>query len=82
MFHKITIQEWFAIASFSTGTVLAFLCLFAVQPYGEISHSALSIVSEFLVLCGALLGIKSHFDSKLEQFSAEIKKKDNADNNQ
>lgn len=73
------IQVYFAIASFSAGTIIAFLCLFAVEPYGEISNSALSAVSEFLILCGALLGIKCHFDHRLNQFEAQINKKDKED---
>ena len=49
------LQGSIAIASFSTGVLIACVCLFFVPPYGEISNSAISIVSEMLVLAGAIL---------------------------
>ena len=66
------IQSRLAIASFSCGVLIAAICLFFVPPIGEIASSAISIVSELLVLCGALLGIKTSFDIKLKKFQGEI----------
>lgn len=71
--HDLTkIQTGLAIASFSTGVLIACMCIFFIDPIGEIANSAISIVSEFLVLCGALLGIKTSFDIKLKRFQNEI----------
>ena len=66
------IQSRLAIASFSCGVLIAAICLFFIPPIGEIASSAISIVSELLVLCGALLGIKTSFDIKLKKFQGEI----------
>jgi len=66
------IQTRLAIASFSCGVLIAAICLFFIPPIGEIASSAISIVSELLVLCGALLGIKTSFDIKLKKFQGEI----------
>ena len=66
------IQTRLAIASFGTGVLIACVCIFFIDPIGEIANSAISIVSEFLVLCGALLGIKTSFDIKLKRFQNEI----------
>lgn len=68
------IQAHVAIASFTSGVVIAAVCLFFIEPIGEIASSAISIVSELLVLTGALLGIKTSFDVKLRQFEGEIRK--------
>lgn len=71
--HDLTkIQTRLAVASFSTGVLIAVVCIFFIDPVGEIASSAISIVSEFLVLCGALLGIKTSFDIKLKRFQNEI----------
>jgi hypothetical protein len=66
------IQSRLAIASFTCGVLIAAVCLFVIPPLGEIASSAISIVSELLVLCGALLGIKTSFDIKLKRFEGEI----------
>ena len=66
------IQSRLAIASFTCGVVIAAVCIFFIPPIGEIASSAISIVSELLVLCGALLGIKTSFDIKLKRFEGEI----------
>lgn len=66
------LQGYLAVASFSVGSIIAVICLFCVEPVGEISNSAISIVSELLILCGALLGIKVVFDLKLSRFASEI----------
>ena len=65
-----------AIVSFTCGVILAAVCLFAVKPYGEISNSGISIVSELLVLAGGLLGIKSSVDVKMQRFESELGKKE------
>lgn len=71
--HDMTkIQTRLAVASFSAGVLIACVCIFFIDPIGEIASSAISIVSEFLVLCGALLGIKTSFDIKLKRFQNEI----------
>lgn len=67
------LQGIIAIASFSSGVLIAVVCLFWVPPLGEIASSAISIVSELLVLCGAILGVKASYDVKFRKFEAEIK---------
>ena len=39
---------------------------------GEISSSAIIIVSNLLVLCGAILGVKASMDAKITKMEAEI----------
>ena len=67
------LQGIIAIASFSSGVIIASVCLFLVPPMGEIASSAISIVSELLVLCGAILGVKASYDVKFRKFEAELK---------
>ena len=67
------LQGVIAIASFSSGVIIASVCLFLVPPLGEIANSAISIVSELLVLCGAILGVKASYDIKFRKFEAELK---------
>ncbi len=69
------LQGGIAIASFSAGVAIAAVCLFFVPPSGEITNSAISIVSELLVLCGAILGVKASFDAKLNKMEAELHQK-------
>ena len=69
------LQGGIAIASFSAGVAIAVGCLFFVPPPGEITNSAISIVSELLVLCGAILGVKASFDAKLNKMEAELRHK-------
>ena len=66
------LQGWLAVASFSVGSLIAVVSLFFVPPPGEISNSAINIVSEFLVLAGALLGLKTGFDVKLQRFESDV----------
>lgn len=66
------LQSGIAIASFSSGVLIAAVCLFFVPPLGEIASSAISIVSELLVLCGAILGVKTSYDIKFRKFEAEL----------
>lgn len=71
--------------SYNYGTILkswikdantiACACLFLVPPPGEISNSAISIVSEMLVLTGAILGVKTSYDIKFHKFEAELRNK-------
>lgn len=75
------IQYIMAVASFIIGTVLCCVCLFFIPPIGEIAYSALSAVSEFLVLCGALLGISLNFDVKLKRFETKILRENNEKSN-
>ena len=67
------LQGIIAIASFSSGVIIASVCLFLVPPLGEIANSAISIVSELLVLCGAILGVKASYDVKFRKFEAELR---------
>ena len=67
------LQGIIAIASFTTGVLIAAVCLFWVPPLGEIANSAISIVSELLVLCGAILGVKASYDVKFRKFEAELR---------
>ena len=67
------LQGVIAIASFTTGVVIAAVCLFWVPPLGEIANSAISIVSELMVLCGAILGVKASYDVKFRKFEAELR---------
>ena len=67
------LQGIIAIASFSSGVLIASVCLFLIPPLGEIASSAISIVSELLVLCGAILGVKASYDVKFRKFEAELR---------
>ena len=69
------LQGIIAVASFSSGVTIAAMCLFFIEPLGEIANSAISIVSELLVLCGAILGVKAGYDVKFRRFEAELKHK-------
>ena len=66
------LQGIIAVASFSSGVIIASVCLFFIPPLGEIASSAVSIVSELLVLCGAILGGKASYDVKFRKFEAEL----------
>lgn len=72
--QAIKIQSGLAISSFVIGVLLASICLFFIEPYGEIHTSAISIVSELFILAGAMLGINVNFDVKLAKFQAEVEK--------
>ena len=67
------LQGIIAVASFSSGVLIAAECLFFIPPLGEIASSAVSIVSELLVLCGAILGVKASYDVKFRKFEAELR---------
>ena len=67
------LQGIIAVASFSAGVLIACVCLFFILPLGEIASSAISIVSELLVLCGAILGVKASYDVKFRKFEAELR---------
>ena len=67
------LQGIIAVASFSSGVIIASMCLFFIPPLGEIASSAISIVSELLVLCGAILGVKASYDVKFRKFEAELR---------
>ena len=66
------LQGIIAVASFSSGVLISVVCLFWIPPLGEIANSAISIVSELLVLCGAILGVKASYDTKFRKFEAEL----------
>ena len=67
------LQGIIAVASLSSGVLIASVCLFFIPPLGEIANSAISIVSELLVLCGAILGVKASYDVKFRKFEAELR---------
>ena len=67
------LQGTIAVASFTSGVLIASVCLFFIPPLGEIANSAISIVSELLVLCGAILGVKASYDVKFRKFEAELR---------
>ena len=67
------LQGGIAIASFTAGVIIAAVCLFWIEPKGEMTNSAISIVSELLVLCGAILGVKASYDVKFRKFEAELR---------
>lgn len=69
------LQGAIAIASFACGVGIAVACLFVVPPHGHIENSAISIVSELLVLCGAILGVKASYDTKFRRFENELSHK-------
>ena len=69
-----SLQGKMATASFIMGCVIAVMCLFCYEPLGEIATSAISIVSMFLVLAGALVGVKGSFDHQSQKFAAEIER--------
>ena len=69
------LQGGMAIASFAAGVGIASVCIFLIDPKGEISNSAISIVSELLVLAGAILGVKTSYDAKFVRIDAELRKK-------
>ena len=66
------LQGIIAVASFTSGVLIAAVCLLFIEPLGEIASSAVSIVSELLVLCGAILGVKASYDVKFRKFEAEL----------
>ena len=66
------LQGIIAVASFSSGVIIAAVCLFFIPPLGEIASSAISIVSELLVLCRSILGVKASYDVKFRKFEAEL----------
>lgn len=69
-----------AIANFVASVLIACACLFLVPPPGVISNSAISIVSELLVLVGAILGVKTSYDAKFIKIESDLRRK--ADNSE
>ena len=69
------LQGGMAIASFAAGVGIASVCIFLIDPKGEISNSAISIVSELMVLAGAILGVKTSYDAKFVRIDAQLPKK-------
>lgn len=69
------LQGIMAVASFTAGVTIACVCLFLLPPPGEISNSAISIVSELLVLAGAILGVKTSYDAKFIKIETDLQRK-------
>lgn len=68
------LQGAIAIASFASGVVIAAVCLFFIPPFGEISNSAIMIVSVLLMMAGGLLGLKTNFDLKLLKIETDVQR--------
>ena len=68
-------QNFIATTLILCGVILASICLFIIEPLGEIHNSAIAIVSEMLILGGALLGVNANFDHKLKKFEATMVQK-------
>lgn len=64
------LQGSLAIASFSAGVLIGSICLFVIEPFGEISNSAMYLVSELLVLSGGILGVKASTDARITQIES------------
>ncbi len=64
-----------AVASLFSGIAIACICLFLVDPPGEIANSAITVVSELLILSGALLGVKVSYDAKFQKMSSDIQER-------
>ena len=75
------LQGGMAIASFAAGVGIASVCIFLIDPKGEISNSAISIVSELLVLAGAILGVKTSYDAKFIKIESDLQRKVDKDSN-
>ena len=77
------LQGIMAVASFTAGVTIACVCLFLIPPPGEISNSAISIVSELLVLAGVILGVKTSYDAKFIKIKTDLQRKaDKPQNNE
>lgn len=64
-----------AWASFTAGIAIGAWCLFGVEPYGEISTGGISLVSELLILSGAMLGVYVAWDLKAQKMVAVFEEK-------
>lgn len=67
------LQSILAIASFTVGSLIAIVDIFFLEPIGIIESSVICVISEFLILTGALLGIDVNYDLKLQKFATKIK---------
>ena len=72
-----TIKQILSLSSFTVGSIIACICLFLIEPLGEISTTAISIVSEFLIMASGLIGADLYFDTKLKKFKINETKNDN-----
>ena len=66
------LQGIIAVASFSSGVIIASVCLFFIRPLGEITSSAIIIVGNFLVLCGGILGVKASTDVRFKNLEMKV----------
>ena len=66
------LQGGIAIASFCMGALISCVCLFFIRPLGEITSSAIIIVSNFLVLCGGILGVKASTDVRFKNLEMKV----------
>ena len=70
------LQGGIAIASFCMGALISCVCLFFIQPLGDITSSAIIIVSNFLVLCGGILGVKASTDVRFKNLEMKVDHQD------
>ena len=66
------LQGGIAIASFAMGALISCVCLFFIHPLGDITSSAIIIVSNFLVLCGGILGVKASTDVRFKNLEMKV----------
>ena len=66
------LQGGIAIASFVMGALISCVCLFFIEPLGDITSSAIIIVSNFLVLCGGILGVKASTDVRFKNLEMKV----------
>lgn len=63
-----------SVVSFVAGTVLCYIAVL-VDPIGEIHHSVLTALGEFLTFSGALLGIGVYAKKQIDQIRNYANKK-------
>lgn len=71
---KALLQGVMAVASFTVGTVIACVSLFAIEPIGEISDSSTRIVTEMLILCAGCLGVTAYVQKTKDELNVRIDK--------
>lgn len=70
--EKLKTTELFALILLIAGILLIFTCIF-LPPFGVIHTSILWCLGQMFTLCGALMGVKEHYDSKLKEVKDELK---------
>lgn len=78
-FETLTVNQIIAIVLAIAGVVMIYLALF-MPPVGEISDSVLWALGQLLTTSGALLGVHTHYNSKINKIEEQIKSKDHENN--